>query len=654
MGSAPLRPWSVVQPGAMGEPRTVEGLRGAELGYAGLEFQHGGFLYRSTGEDIGHGGMGNAYLLHRRPLGAAEGVAEQVVVGKVFHAEYLYQLRTDEVAQRDYAIVVRHAPALERLEHPNLLPVFVSTPIADNFLTITPRMAGTLRQAISTHALEPRRRIELFVQALHGLERLHRAGFIHRDVTLRNMLVDDACRTAVLFDFDLALALSDVADDTYLSHYKGRIFGSPGYSVAPEVVDEVLVHRRISPRLDMYAVGGSLFALFSDELPYGPSEDMWSLLVRIAEGIVFQGKSRIAYPPAVPLAIRPIIEGCLERDPDARTADVRQVIDALERALPQLDGVPTPRARRAARATAAPAERLAAVHEAARDPELAFDELLAIDGALAYHGYYVERAMGRVKGHPIFLASPRPELVAAGSFPDANTYPKIVTAMSLRDAPDREELVDLWLGGYLPILRQARQGLLTSLYRVVWDAKRDVLLLFSEYVDDARFGRELEAHDLTLREALGLGYLLTYQVRRLHKRGLAHNNVCAASLLLKGIASHREVHPAMVGIVAPSFREEDMATDVRQLAGLILSWLRPARIDELAADVRADVLAIHGEIDHLSRVEDPPEVGQLLGLLSDGLAALDPNFGVLRDHDGDLHAYALLLVSHSLYGRLWD
>jgi serine/threonine protein kinase len=637
-----------------GEPRPVESLRGAELGRPGLVFCHRGFLYRSTGEDIGHGGMGNAFLLLRRPVGAADGVAEQAVVGKVFHSEYLYQLRTDEVTQRDYAMVLRHAEALERIEHPNLLPLFASLPVADNYLTISPRMAGTLRQAISTHALTPRRRVELFAQALHGLDRLHRAGFVHRDVTLRNILVDDGCDHAVLFDFDLTLALAEVAHESYLSHYKGRIFGSPGYSVAPEVVDELLMERPITPRLDLYAVGGSLFALFSDELPYGPSEDMWSLLVRISEGIVFNGNSRIAYPAAVPLALRPIIEGCLERDPDARTADVTEVIAALERVLPELDGMPMPRAR-TARPTAAPAERLSAVHVAARDPALSLDSVVAVDHALAYHGYQIERAMGRVKEHPIFLAAPRPEMLAEGVFPDANTYPKIVTALSLRGARDRDEIVDLWLGGYLPILRQARQGLLTSLYRVVWDAERELLLLFSEYVDDARFGVELDRHDLTLREAFGLGYLLTYQVRRLHKRGLAHNNVCAASLLLKGVASTREVHPAMVGIVAPSFAEADMATDVRQLAGLVLSWLRPGRVDELPAGIRGRVLEAQAELDAVTRAEDPPpHIGQLLQAMSDGLAALDGNFAVLREHGGDLQAYALLLVSHSLYGRLWE
>jgi serine/threonine-protein kinase len=639
-------------------PKPLAGLRTAELVRPGTVFQHGGFAYRATGEAVGHGGMGDAFVLERRRLNDGSrtivDAAPEQVVGKVFHHEFLYQLRTDEVTRRDRAIVERHAAALAKLEHPNILPLYASTPIADNHLTITPRMAATLRQAITANGLGPRTRVELFVQALRGLERLHAAGFVHRDVTLRNILVDAECRRARLFDFDLTLALAEVVGESYLAHYQGRIFGSPGYSIAPEVVDEILMAQPIGLRLDLYAIGGAIFALFTDELPYGPSEDMWSLMVRIAEGMVFQGNSRIHYPPEVPAVLRPIIEGCLERDPAQRTADVGRVIAALERALPELDATPTPVTLRIPPPEpTAEEQRLAAIHAAARDPEISLETVSKVERALAYHGYQIERALGRVKSFPIFLVAPRPDVLAAGAFPDANTYPKIVTVLTLGDAPDREAQIDRWLGSYLPILRQARQGHLTTLHRVAWDSEHGLLLLLSEYVDDARFGRELEAHDLTLREAIGLGTLVTAQVARLHRRGMAHNNVCAASLLLRGSADSREVHPAMVGIVTPSLDPRDMAVDVRQLAGLVLSWLRPGRVDELAGAPRAGAEAMRTRLEDLSRAT-APSIDALAEVLADGAAALDDNFAVLRAHGGDLRGYAMLWVGPALYGRLWD
>ena len=251
------------------------------------------------------------------------------------------------------------------------------------------------------------------------------------------------------------------------------------------------------------------------------------------------------------------------------------------------------------------------------------------------------------------MASPRPDLVARGDFPDANTYPKLVTAIPMEDDPDPERTLDLWVGGYLPILRQARQGLLTPLYRVVHDDQRALLLLFSEYVDDVRFGPELDHLDLSLEEVFGLGYVVARQVRRLHSRGMAHNNVCADSLLLKALRTLRRAHPAMVGIVAPSFAAADMAEDVRRLALLILSWLRPGRIQDGEAIHRARLADVHHRLESAADSANTLAIDDLIATVADGLSVIDYNFGVLRETEGDLDQYALLLFSPTLYGRLW-
>ena len=62
--------------------------------------------------------------------------------------------------------------------------------------------------------------------------------------------------------------------------------GLDGWSVAPETVDQSLQDAVLSPALDIYAVGSALHALFTDQLMYGQADDMWSLLVRIGEGVV--------------------------------------------------------------------------------------------------------------------------------------------------------------------------------------------------------------------------------------------------------------------------------------------------------------------------------------------------------------------------------
>jgi len=78
----------------------------------------------------------------------------------------------------------------------------------------------------------------------------------------------------------------------------------------------------INTSLDIYAIGGALHGLFTEQMLYGAADDMWALLMRIGEGVVVGGKSKVHYPDTVPMNLRPVIEGCLERDPAQRFPSV--------------------------------------------------------------------------------------------------------------------------------------------------------------------------------------------------------------------------------------------------------------------------------------------------------------------------------------------
>jgi tRNA A-37 threonylcarbamoyl transferase component Bud32 len=543
--------------------------------------------------------------------------------------------------------------SIAELDHPHVLPTYVSTIIADNFLSITPLRAETLREAIARGCLSNRRKVELLMQALSGLAALHQAGFLHRDFTLRNILVDDHLENACVFDFDLAVRLDQVRDVSYRERFQGRIFGSPGYSLAPETLDPSLMESKIAPSLDLYGAGSAIYGLFDDGYPYGEAQDMWSLLLRVSEGVVRGGQSFIEYPPCVPQAVRPVIERCLEKDPAMREGNVHNIIQALREITPRLqserrESSTLMRTMRYGDKQA----RLRSVGEARKDHTIGFDLIASVDQALYRHGYQLRRALGRVKQYPIFMAAPDPELLAQGSFPDTNTYPKIVTLLDLSHRADRTEVVECWMSTYLPLLRNARQGLLTPLHRVFYEPEKHFLLLLSEYVDDARFGTDLFNQRLELSEALGLAFLVARQVERLHNHGLAHNHVCAQALLLKGYRQARRVHPAMVGIVDPTRHSDDMVRDVQALARLIQSWIPDGAVASSAPHARHRIDNMLQELNALAETSDAT-IGRMIEICGDGLAALDFNFGVLRESDGDLDAYALLLVSHSLYGRLW-
>lgn len=641
------------------ETTSIGTLRSDDLAKPALVFRYNRYLYRTNGVHLSNGGMGTVYELERRD--DATGAIERIV-GKVFHSNYLYQLRTDEVTRRDHHNNLAAMARIAAIEHPNILPTYVSAPIADNYLFVTPRMGMTLLEAITKHNLTPRARCKLLVQALEGLSTLHAARLVHRDFTLRNILVDDGGNVAYLFDFDLAMSLDDSSNQTYRSYYKGRIFGSPGWSVAPETIDQALMDSPINTSLDVYAIGGALHGLFTEQLLYGPADDMWALLIRIAEGVVIGGRSKVHYPDGFPTVLRSVIEGCLERDPAQRFPSVQAVAQELRGMLREL---PDERPRDSKRkntmepqiAAARDAERAKQQQEAitTADPSISKENVASAERAVHEWGYAVERSLGRVKGHPIFLAAPRPDLVASGAFPDANVFPKLVTLIDLTKVKDPRQFVENWQQFFWPILKRVRQGLLTSLHKVIYDANTSSLLLFTEYVDEPRFGDRVAELDLHVDGALALGFLVIRQVAALHEQGMGHTNISPNALLFKGATATRTVMPAMIGLVEPAMGKEAMAEDCRALAGMVLQWLRPNRVAALHIRVKPMFEAMRSKLSAwaFDKGANTPGIDELLRLVSDALALVDFNFSVLRDSGGDLQEYALLLISLRLYHLLW-
>src|SRR5690349_855806 len=635
--------------GSWVETTSVGTLRSDDLAKANLVFRYNRYVYRTRGQHLSNGGMGTVYELDRRD---DETGAIEAVVGKVFHWNYLYQLRTDEVTRRDHHNNLAAISRIAAVEHPNILPTYVSAPISDNYLFVTPRMGVTLLEAIQKHNLTPRARTKLLVQALEGLGTLHQARLVHRDFTLRNILVDDNAHVACVFDFDLAMSLDDVGNQTYRNYYKGRIFGSPGWSVAPETIDQALMDSPINTALDIYAIGGALHGLFTDQLLYGAADDMWALLIRIAEGVVVGGRSKVFYPDGFPMVLRAAIEGCVERDPAQRFPSVQAVVAELRGMLRELpDDRPSRKSSRVAERTRT---NEAALKET-QDPTITSEIVEAAERAVYAWGYAVERSLGRVRGHPIFLAAPRPDMVESGQFPDANIFPKLVTVIDLTKVSDPRKFVENWQQYFWPTLKRVRQGLLTSLHKVIYDANTSSLLLFSEYVDEPRFGERVAELDLNIDGALALGFVVIRQVAALHEHGMAHNNISPSALLFKGAAATRMVMPAMIGLVEPAMGAEAMAGDCRALAAMILAWLRPNRVASLHVRIKPLFEALRAKLSSWAFEKQiaPPKIDELMAAISDALALVDFNFSVLRDSGGDLQEYCLLLVSLRLYHLLW-
>lgn len=170
-----------------------------------------------------------------------------------------------------------------RVNHPNVI-----APLGwigeDNQVLFTMRIVagGSLATLIGDHgALPPRFAAEILRQLLSGLQAVHAAHLVHRDVKPANILLD-ATGTgrphAYLTDFGIAV---DLTGPRFTE--TGMVHGTPGY-LAPEL----MALGDATPAVDMFAVGmvGASMLTgtrprdidFEAGAPEGVPANLWSLI----------------------------------------------------------------------------------------------------------------------------------------------------------------------------------------------------------------------------------------------------------------------------------------------------------------------------------------------------------------------------------------
>ncbi|XP_034018661.1 hormonally up-regulated neu tumor-associated kinase homolog [Thalassophryne amazonica] len=96
-------------------------------------------------------------------------------------------------------------------------------------------------------------------QILSAVEHLHKHGIVHRDLKIENFLLDDHNNIKIV-DFGLSNTLKG---ESLSSELLNTQCGSPAYA-APEL----LAHRKYGPKVDVWSIGVSMFAMLTAKLPF--------------------------------------------------------------------------------------------------------------------------------------------------------------------------------------------------------------------------------------------------------------------------------------------------------------------------------------------------------------------------------------------------
>jgi eukaryotic-like serine/threonine-protein kinase len=253
--------------------------------------------YRLTGW-LGGGGMGEVFL--------GRSAGGRLVAVKV--------IRPELAADREFRTRFRREVAAARRVN-GLYTAMVADADTDGAVPwlATAYVPGpSLEAAVAEHGPLPARSVLALAAGLaEGLDAVHAAGLVHRDVKPSNVLLSaDGPR---LIDFGIAWD----AQSTVLT-MAGTIFGSPHY-VSPEYA----TGQEFGPPTDVFSLGAVLVYAATGSPPFQGTS-----LATIVNGIVYDAPDL----SRVPAQARPVIEWCLAKDPAARPTP-RQLVARLGDAL---------------------------------------------------------------------------------------------------------------------------------------------------------------------------------------------------------------------------------------------------------------------------------------------------------------------------------
>jgi serine/threonine protein kinase len=197
--------------------------------------------------EIAAGGMARVFLATLR---GAVGFEKRLVV-KQIRAE----LAVDEAFVRRF---VEEAKTAVELSHPNIVPVYELGVEQGVYYIAMEHCAGvTLAEVLArTGPLAPEEGAYVGAEVCRALEYAHRrAGIVHRDVTPRNVLLDDEGGVR-LIDFGIA-APAEAAGG------RREVFGSPGHMPPEQLRGDPL-----GPQTDVFAVGTLLIEAWTGKPPF--------------------------------------------------------------------------------------------------------------------------------------------------------------------------------------------------------------------------------------------------------------------------------------------------------------------------------------------------------------------------------------------------
>ncbi|KAF3702635.1 Hormonally up-regulated neu tumor-associated kinase [Channa argus] len=149
----------------------------------------------------------------------------------------------------------------QMVRHPHIVVLLETLETENSYYMAMELCAGgdLMDRICERNRLEEREVRRYTRQILSAVEHLHKHGIVHRDLKIENFLLDEHNNIKIV-DFGLSNTLKP---DSLSLELLNTQCGSPAYA-APEL----LAHRKYGPKVDVWSVGVSMFAMLTGTLPF--------------------------------------------------------------------------------------------------------------------------------------------------------------------------------------------------------------------------------------------------------------------------------------------------------------------------------------------------------------------------------------------------
>ncbi len=287
---------------------------------------------------LGHGGLGDVFEAQEYTIdqNGMKHVGRSLAVKVRKKADY------PEKEKRVERIFYDEADALNVISHQEnrFLKMHFSELFyqGDNFIVLSLEEGYRLKQVIDPRPGDPQLSLpdqyDIMVQMMSAYYELHKIGYLHYDVSPKNMIWDPQTRILKIIDLGLIRQLGQKEQRKFLYRISQ---GTPIFQ-APEVIDHEYAssigkpwnHFQYDPGLDIYSLGISLWELFLGETPYKYFLQKDFNKIKNDNTLI----DLINKDVRIPAEIKPILIKALAPNPKDRYQTVQEMMDDVVKIVP--------------------------------------------------------------------------------------------------------------------------------------------------------------------------------------------------------------------------------------------------------------------------------------------------------------------------------